>query len=342
MRKFLLLFPDKFFAASIFLFAGLSLFSCRKDDFSGWTQVYLKDPPGLRITKSGILIKNCEAPFPVSFYQEVENLRGAVSYFWDFGDGSTSTEKIPNHIYDSAGTYKVTFIVKNEISSDTAILNVTDMATGSVPVSPDFTFLHTNSNNYAPTQLSFQNVSSGANQFKWFFGNGDESNNDSPVYVFQNPGNYNVTLRGTCTNGTFKEISKQILVMPAPQRIVVDSLTLMLPSNFKNDRIFLDFYKNSILVGGTVGISASSFPLKLRKFRDFMGSYIFDNVQFTNNETLIFKAYRDLGPDVPPVLIAEFFLATSAIQSKFYPRIYYQIETVPRQTDMFVDLYLNY
>jgi len=300
------------------------------------------EPPGLKIVKAGILVKNCQAPFPVSFFQQVENQLGNVSYFWDFGDGTTSVEKIPNHIYAAAGTYKVTFIVRNEISADTAFLNVTEMASGSVPIRPDYQFQHTNQNNYAPTQVSFQNLSTGANQFKWFFGDGDESNNDSPVHVFSNPGNYSIKLRGTCTDGSSQEISKQILVLPPPQRLVVDSLTLMLPSNFKNDRIFLDFYKNSVLIGGTVALSASSFPIKLRKFRDFAGSYIFDQVQFTNNEVLIFKAYRDLGPDVPPVLIAEFFLSTSAIQSKFYPKIFYQVETVPARSDMFVDLYLNY
>lgn len=320
----------------------MGLISCRKDEFTGWTNRYRSAPPGLEIVKAGILVKNCKAPYPVSFYQEVRNLRGSVSYFWDFGDGSTSTEKIPNHIYDSDGVYKVTFIVKNEISSDTAFIQVNEMATGTVPIRPDFTFQHANQNNYAPTQVSFQNESTGANQFKWFFGDGSESNNDSPVYVFSNPGNYSVKLRGTCTDGSNAEISKQILVLPPPQRLVVDSLTLMLPSNFKNDRIFLDFYKNSVLVGGTVALSASSFPIKLRKFRDFTGSYLFDQVQFSNNEVLIFKAYRDLGPDILPALIAEFFLSTSSIQSRFYPKVFYQVETVPARNDMFVDLFLSY
>ena len=324
------------------LWACAGLLSCRKDDFSGWTTRYRSAPPGLEIIKAGVLIKNCKAPYPVSFYQEVINLRGNVSYFWDFGDGSTSTEKIPNHIYSDDGVYKVTFIVRNEISADTAILNVIEMASGSVPIRPDYTFRHTNDNNFAPTQVSFQNLSTGANQFKWFFGDGGEANDDSPVHVFSSPGNYSIRLRGTCTDGSSNEISKQILVLPPPQRIVIDSLTLMLPSNFRNDRIYLDFYKNSVLVGGTVGLSASSFPLKLRKFRDFAGSYIFDQVQFSINEALVFKAYRDLGADVPPVLIAEFFLSTSAIQSRFYPKKYFQIQTVPAQNDLFVDLYLNY
>ena len=324
------------------LVLGIMLSSCRKDDFSGWTQAYLVPAPGLKIVKAGILVKNCVAPFPVSFYQEVENLRGNVSYFWDFGDGNKSTEKSPNHIYSSAGSYRVSLIVKNEISADTAIFDVNQMATGSVAVEPSFNFLHTNNNNYAPTKVNFQNTSSGANQFKWFFGDGDESNNDSPEHVFENPGNYTVKLRGTCTNGTEKEITQQILVSNPPRRIVIDSLNLMLPSSFKNNRIFVEFYKNSILFGSTATISTSSFPVKLFRPRDFPGGYIFDDVQFSNNESLIFRAYREGIDGNPATLIAEMFLSTSAIRSAYYPRAYYQITTIPALTDTFVDLYMDY
>ena len=32
----------------------------------------------------------------------------AANFSWDFGDGTTSTEKAPTHAWDSAGFYKVT------------------------------------------------------------------------------------------------------------------------------------------------------------------------------------------------------------------------------------------
>lgn len=42
---------------------------------------------------------------------------GSVSWFWNFGDGSTSTEENPKHIYSSNGTYNVTLTALNQIES---------------------------------------------------------------------------------------------------------------------------------------------------------------------------------------------------------------------------------
>lgn len=48
------------------------------------------------------------------FTMEFTNLSsGAMSYKWDFGDGSTSTEKAPTHRYSSAGNYIVTLTAKS-------------------------------------------------------------------------------------------------------------------------------------------------------------------------------------------------------------------------------------
>ncbi len=47
-----------------------------------------------------------------------------IKYEWDFGDGSTSEEKNPFHIYTSEGNYEVKLTVSNVNSSDTAKLNI--------------------------------------------------------------------------------------------------------------------------------------------------------------------------------------------------------------------------
>ncbi|MBP7034636.1 MAG: PKD domain-containing protein, partial [Methanospirillum sp.] len=42
-----------------------------------------------------------------------------TSYAWDFGDGGTSTEANPSHVYSAGGTYTVKLTVKNSGGSHT-------------------------------------------------------------------------------------------------------------------------------------------------------------------------------------------------------------------------------
>lgn len=46
---------------------------------------------------------------------------GATSYFWDFGDGTTSTAVQPSHVYTGFGIYTVKLVAHNSIYSDSLI-----------------------------------------------------------------------------------------------------------------------------------------------------------------------------------------------------------------------------
>ena len=53
------------------------------------------------------------------------DIEGEVSsYFWDFGDGFTSTEANPNHVYPLDGTYTIVLTVSNECGTDTINLEL--------------------------------------------------------------------------------------------------------------------------------------------------------------------------------------------------------------------------
>ena len=54
---------------------------------------------------------------PVNF-QNTSQL--ATQYFWDFGDGNTSTDANPTHIYNNPGVYNVTLIANNPTSCNTS------------------------------------------------------------------------------------------------------------------------------------------------------------------------------------------------------------------------------
>lgn len=46
----------------------------------------------------------------------------AVSYNWDFGDGATSTEKTPKHLYSTGGTYNVVLTAMNGDGATTNLI----------------------------------------------------------------------------------------------------------------------------------------------------------------------------------------------------------------------------
>ena len=51
------------------------------------------------------------APYGVTFVPTVEGGDGTETYLWTFGDGASSTERSPTHVYSAAGVYDVTLRV---------------------------------------------------------------------------------------------------------------------------------------------------------------------------------------------------------------------------------------
>lgn len=54
----------------------------------------------------------------ISFIDSTQN---AVSWFWDFGDGNTSTQQNPTHIYTQPGTYEVHLQTENNVGCNDAM-----------------------------------------------------------------------------------------------------------------------------------------------------------------------------------------------------------------------------
>lgn len=61
----------------------------------------------------------CEAPCQINFTNESV---GGDTYSWDFGDGNSSTDENPSHIYESAGVYTVT-LTANESGGGSSMVS---------------------------------------------------------------------------------------------------------------------------------------------------------------------------------------------------------------------------
>ncbi|MCS6990735.1 MAG: PKD domain-containing protein [Chitinophagales bacterium] len=62
---------------------------------------------------------------PIQFYSNAQN---AESYFWDFGDGNTSTLADPVHTYQNAGVYTVTLTLTDSTGCSIQLTEIIDIA----------------------------------------------------------------------------------------------------------------------------------------------------------------------------------------------------------------------
>ena len=140
-----------------------------------------------------------------------------LTHNWDFGDGNTSSDPNPVHTYDAAGDYSVSQTVYNSGGSDTASADISVFA----PPPPATAFQASASSGLAPFQVVFANQSSGQiTTYEWDFQSDGvvDSNEDSPLFTFEEAGTFVVKLRAIGPGG-FGETSTSIFVtqaLPAP------------------------------------------------------------------------------------------------------------------------------
>jgi PKD repeat protein len=123
-----------------------------------------------------------------------------TDYFWNFGDGGTSTERFPFHTYTSGGYYNVSLTIVNGNCIDTAtqFVYIFDADTSIVVNDCNAFFVVTQTEPYS---VNIVNLSSGNNlNFSWTFANGTTVN--SPFPTLQVPFNTNFTFCLTVTNSS--------------------------------------------------------------------------------------------------------------------------------------------
>ena len=115
------------------------------------------------------------------------------SWKWTFGDGHTSKDKSPVHIYSKEGKYNVTLTVSNAAGNNTTTKsNYIVISALKAPVAAFNAFPISG---YAPLKVIFVDNSAGIhNSWKWTFGDGHTSKDKSPVHLYSKVGNYTVSL----------------------------------------------------------------------------------------------------------------------------------------------------
>lgn len=151
------------------------------------------------------------APAVVTF-QDQSTGSTPLTYYWNFGDGATSTDQNPQHTYIQSGLFTVNLTVTNAYGTSTET-KVNYIGIGLAP-NADFTGIPTTGN--APLTVVFTDRSSGSpTSWNWDFGDGQTSTQQNPVHIFFAQGDYSVTLTVTNSKGT-STITKQYLIHVLP------------------------------------------------------------------------------------------------------------------------------
>jgi PKD repeat protein len=64
------------------------------------------------------------AGYTATFTNLSTSINNTLNYFWDFGDGNTSSIQNPSHTYTTSGTYTITLIASDCIFTDTSIYTI--------------------------------------------------------------------------------------------------------------------------------------------------------------------------------------------------------------------------
>ena len=171
---------------------------------------------GIKANISSDAIIKCDSGY-IAFRDSTVSNDVVSSYMWNFGDGTTSTVKSPNHSYATTGKYTITLISKSLFGcTDTSINEnyIKIVSSPQVKITGDTAAC-------VPAQITFQGefvrTDTSAVTWSWNFGNGKTANVMKPdAQLFTTAGTYPVTLKATNSDGCYDSVVQQTIIHPKP------------------------------------------------------------------------------------------------------------------------------
>jgi PKD repeat protein len=144
-----------------------------------------------------------------------------TTWVWNLGDGSSSTEQNPTHVYKLEGSYDVSLTVTNSYGTDTIKKTATvegtcaPGATGYITVgrAPAADFSADKLAGSPPLAVAFTDKSTGTTplSYQWTFGDGGTSTAASPTHTYATGGSFTVTQTVTNAFGTDSETKTEYI-----------------------------------------------------------------------------------------------------------------------------------
>jgi PKD repeat protein len=139
----------------------------------------------------------------------------AIAYSWDFGDGQTSTQTDPTHIFSTPDTYTVTLIAigsgscpNDTITQQVDVTNAPNADFSAIQLCVGGTTIFTDESSIASGSIA---------SWDWDFGDGTtHSTLQNPSHTYTDSGYYNVTLIVVSNIGFADTNTQQIYIEPRP------------------------------------------------------------------------------------------------------------------------------
>ncbi|MDQ3072556.1 MAG: PKD domain-containing protein [Bacteroidota bacterium] len=140
------------------------------------------------------------------------NSAGATGYVWNFGDGNTSTDENPVHLYANEGTYQALLTITNASGcTDTSLLTI------DVRQQPEADFTAEFVCEGRGTVFSNLTQHGGAlAEYRWYFGDGRTSTQKDPTHIYLTDGKYMASLVVETPNGCKDSIARSVTVLETP------------------------------------------------------------------------------------------------------------------------------
>lgn len=160
------------------------------------------------------------APYSAKFTNT--SLAG-TDFLWEFGDGNTSTEVHPTHIYTTPGIYNARLI-----ATDTSTCNrvdTSDYFTIRVEAKPTAFFSWSPNPPIENTPVQFTNQSTGAIRYLWNFGDGESSTLTDPSHQYQVTDTFRAELIAYTAAGCTDTFALDVSVIVIPLLDVPNAFT---------------------------------------------------------------------------------------------------------------------
>ncbi len=167
---------------------------------------------------------------------------GTMHYEWNFGDGYTSTESSPSHVYANEGTYTIQL----KVSSNKGCIAAYSSAV-TVYGKPSAAFNIQDAEQCLNGNIFRMNNTSSNNspvQYTWIFGDGSSANSINANKSYQSPGTYSIILYSKNNAGCVSDtISRQVVVHEdpfvnaGPDQLVLEGKTINIQASASGNNL---------------------------------------------------------------------------------------------------------